>query len=260
MGESINALLPVGQVGGDLARARQLTLRGVPGAVAAASMIGDLSVGALTQVAFVMVGALVQAMDQGLGSLARPLLLGLGFLAIIAAASVAVLRLGVGPLGRALPIWTAMTRRWSGLAGGANRLDAAMRALLARRRRLLLACLWHLLAWFAQAGEVALVLALLGTPVSLADALIIESLPAALRAATFFIPGGLGVQDAAVIELGQHFGVPAQTALALALVKRLRELVVGLPGLVVWMISEQRAAALPIASGDAPPPPAMKTF
>jgi putative membrane protein len=248
IGESINALLPVAQVGGDVARARQLSLRGVPGAVAAASMIGDLSVGALTQVPFVVAGALVLATGPGLGVLARPLAVGVAFLSAIAAGSVVVLQLGVGPLGRALPMWTTLTRYWNGLAGGAECLDAALRALLARRRRLLLACLWHLLAWFAQAGEVWLVLALLGAPVGVGQALVIESLPAALRAATFFVPGGLGVQDAAVIELARHFGVPAQTALALAFVKRLRELAVGLPGLVVWILGQHRPVALPEAS------------
>ena len=54
--ESINALLPVAGVGGDIASARLAHLRGVPGAQAAASMVVDTTVGVVTQLVFVMTG------------------------------------------------------------------------------------------------------------------------------------------------------------------------------------------------------------
>jgi hypothetical protein len=52
--ESINSLLPVASIGGDIASVRLARLRGVPGTQAAASMVLDVTVGAATQLIFVM--------------------------------------------------------------------------------------------------------------------------------------------------------------------------------------------------------------
>src|SRR5262245_65567824 len=55
--ESINSLLPVANIGGDIASARLVHLRGVPGSQAAASMVVDTTVGVVTQLAFIIAGA-----------------------------------------------------------------------------------------------------------------------------------------------------------------------------------------------------------
>ena len=52
IGESVNNLLPVAQVGGDLARASLVTARGVPRAEAGATMMADFAIGAITQMIF----------------------------------------------------------------------------------------------------------------------------------------------------------------------------------------------------------------
>ena len=54
--KSINALLPVAGVGGDIASARLAHKRGVPGAKAAAAMVVDTTVGVATQLVFVVAG------------------------------------------------------------------------------------------------------------------------------------------------------------------------------------------------------------
>ena len=59
--ESINSLLPVAGVGGDVAGARLAHQRGVPGAQAAASMVVDITVGAGTQLIFVLAGVTLLA-------------------------------------------------------------------------------------------------------------------------------------------------------------------------------------------------------
>jgi len=57
--ESINSLLPVANIGGDIASARLAHLRGVPGPQAAASMVVDTTVGVVTQMAFVIAGVVL---------------------------------------------------------------------------------------------------------------------------------------------------------------------------------------------------------
>ena len=80
----------------------------------------------------------------------------------------------------------------------------------------------------------------MGHPVSLVEAVAIESLGQGSRAAAFALPGGLGVQDGALIAACAVFGIPAEIALAMALVKRVAELVLGVPGLLAWQVLEGR--------------------
>src|SRR5947209_648977 len=54
--ESINSLLPVAGIGGDIASGRLAHLRGVPGPQAAASLVVDTTVGVATQLIFVLSG------------------------------------------------------------------------------------------------------------------------------------------------------------------------------------------------------------
>jgi uncharacterized membrane protein YbhN (UPF0104 family) len=93
---------------------------------------------------------------------------------------------------------------------------------------------------FVNATEVWVALAFMGYPVSYAAAVAIESLGQASRAAAFPLPGGLGVQDGTLIAACVVFGVPAETALGLALVKRIPDVVLGVPSLMIWQAMEGR--------------------
>ena len=77
-----------------------------------------------------------------------------------------------------------------------------------------------------------------GHPVSLAEALIIESLLHAIRGAAFAIPGALGAQEGGLVLLCSVFGIPPEQAIALSLVKRAADLALGVPGLVGWQMLE----------------------
>ncbi len=83
-------------------------------------------------------------------------------------------------------------------------------------------------------------LSLLGHPVGFGEALAIEALTLAARQVAFFIPAGLGVQEAVIVLLGTSFGIDPQTSLALALVKRAREVLFGVPALLSWQWVEWR--------------------
>jgi uncharacterized membrane protein YbhN (UPF0104 family) len=68
----------------------------------------------------------------------------------------------------------------------------------------------------------------------------IESLGQGARGAAFALPGGLGVQDGTLIAACAIFGVPAEVALAMALIKRVPDLVLGIPALLAWQALEGR--------------------
>lgn len=236
--ESVNYLLPAAQIGGDLVRARLAAQRGVPAADAGASIVVDLTTSILTLIAFGALGALLLFPQHGYES--AVLLLGLAISAVLVGAFYFLQRVG---------LFSRLSRRaarliggggWDTLIGGATALDVAVGAIYARRRDVLASCTWAFSAWVLGAGEVWLALYFLGAPVGLAEALILESLIQALRSAAFPVPGALGVQEGGFVLLGTTLGIAPETALALSLMKRVRELVLGVPGLLVWQWAEGR--------------------
>jgi len=79
---------------------------------------------------------------------------------------------------------------------------------------------------------------------------VLESLGQAIRGAGFAIPGALGVQEGGYLLLAPLAGLAPGAALALSLAKRVRELLLGLPGLLYLRFAGREDAA---AAGAAPP-------
>lgn len=234
VGESVNTLLPVGQVGGDLARARLVALAGVPAGRAGASVAADFTVGLGAQLVFTLFGLGLLAAVAGGGKVE--------FAAPIAGLAFAVALVWL--------FYRAQSRGLAGLAGRLperwrHRLDGMVEPLgeaYADRGAVLACGAWRLWGWFVRAGETWLILLLLGVEPGLAEVLILESLSYAVRSAAFAVPGALGAQEGGLLALGLLVGLSPETALALALIKRLRELVVGLPGIALWLWVEARSA------------------
>jgi len=235
--ESINSLLPVASIGGDFAGMRLSHLRGVPGVQAVASMVVDITIGAATQLILVMSGAallLTRSSDRTATVVASGVLVGTAiFLVTIAAFTVFQHR---GLFG----VSAKLTRRllpqeWlSVLEAGASAIDDAVVASYRAGPVILGAGALRLIAWAVEAGEIWLVTRALGRPVDMIDALILESLSSGVRAAAFMLPAGLGALEGGLVMVGALLGLPAETALAISLTKRVRELALGLPGLFVW--------------------------
>ena len=246
IGEAVNALVPTAQIGGDFARARLLTAGGVPAGKATAAMVADVAIGAFTQVLFTFLGAAALVFGATstasarthLGWLALVIGIGAGFAALL----ISVARVGVGRLLTALSLHLN-DRLATKLRNGGAAIDQALFSIRRRPYALLVSATWHLAAWLAQVVETWLVLRLLGRPIGWVAALAIESLAASARGAAFVVPGGIGVQEGALVAVGAAFGVAAPAALALGVVKRGRELVVGAPAIAAWVIAERHAIA-----------------
>ncbi len=159
----------------------------------------------------------------------------------------------------------AKGRDWVNAVGGAEALDEAIRTLYRRRWALTLNAAGQMLAWTLGAAEIWLALYFMDIPVTIADALLLESLILAVRAAAFFVPGAVGVQEGAFVLLGAVIGLGPEVALALSLIKRVRELVIGAPALIAWQVAEgkhlfspRRVAAARAATEEALPQPVLE--
>ena len=92
----------------------------------------------------------------------------------------------------------------------------------------------------------------LGSRLKVADAIAIEALIQAVSSAAFFVPGALGVQEGGFVLIGGALGLDPATSLALAGSRRIRDLIVFLPGLVAWQVAESTETSRGIVrSGDA---------
>jgi uncharacterized membrane protein YbhN (UPF0104 family) len=100
-----------------------------------------------------------------------------------------------------------------------------------------------MIGWLVGVAEVLIVLRCMGLPVTVGEALVIESLVQAVRGAAFAVPSALGAQEAGLIVLCGIFQIPPDQALALSFVKRAADLVIGVPSLVALQILEGRRFA-----------------
>jgi glycosyltransferase 2 family protein len=236
--ESVNALLPVGRVGGEVASYRLQRAAGVPAAPAAAGLLADMALSVLSQLAFALLGlALLAAAGAALGWGE----IALGMAAGLALAGGFVLAQRAAPFGRIVGALNRMAAgRLAGLAADAGRIDRMVRRLWRRHGRVARSLAWQLAAWVAGALEIWVALRVLGHPVGWSEALAIEALIQAVSSAAFLVPGALGLQEAGFLGLGALLGLPAEVSAALALTRRIRDLVLYLPGLLAWVWAERR--------------------
>ena len=238
--EGIDSLLPVAQVGGEIVGSRLLAREGIVLSRAGASVIVDVTVELLTQVIFLLAGlCTLSLLSQGAGSgrwAGAILAAGTAILAFLLAQRFGMLRALEALL-------RGIAARWPVMAGAS--LDGLHAAALDfyRRPLPLLRCTWlHLLAWMLGSFETWAVLNALGTPATLLQAFTIESLGMAARSAGFAIPAALGAQEGGFVLAAAAVGLPVAPALALSLVKRIREVLVGLVGMALWRLAVQRPA------------------
>ena len=231
--EGVNNLLPLAQIGGEFVVARLLRGRGMPLASAVGGTIGDLMLEMATQVVFTVLGVALLVQIVGHTETTALAIKGLLF----AALAVAVAFIGVW-LGLAAVIEKAVLRLGRSLGWPATAqidgLHAALVGCFRATARVAASASWHLLSWLLGGVEVCLVLHFFGHDIGLGTGIIIESLGQAAKAVGFAVPGAIGVQEGGYVVVCRLLGIAPEVAIALSLVKRLREVLLGVPGLVLW--------------------------
>jgi glycosyltransferase 2 family protein len=241
--ESVNGLLPVARVGGEVVSYRLLTRMGCKPVPVAASLIADITISLVSQFLYTVAGlvmlliriedaAVVWRVTGGL-LVFMPMLFGM----------FAIQRFGIVNLGARL-VGTLFGDRWSELVGSAARLDRVLRLVYRRLSRVVIALGWQLLGWTLGTGEIWLALQFLGHPIDVYDAFLLESTAQAIASAAFVVPGAIGVQEGGFMLFGTMIGLDPSVALAVALARRVRDILVFVPGLISWQIGEARWLAI----------------
>ncbi len=234
---SIN-LLPFSQLGGFFLGARAVMLRGLPWPIATASTIVDLTAEFLAEVLFAGMGLTILLVRDPGTDMRVPLELGLTG-AVAGAAVFIWAQHGASSLFARISGRIA-ARRISGATNRIALLQAELTTIYRQTGRLALGFLLHFVGWIGTGLSGWIAFHLLGARIDLGAALAIESLVAAAAAATFLVPLSAGIQEAGYAGLGALFGVPAELSLAVSLVRRARDVVVGVPILLAWQLLEVR--------------------
>jgi putative membrane protein len=243
--ESVNGLLPVARIGGEIVSFRLLGRVGVRPATAVASLVVDMQLTLISQVVFALAAAcyvLYHGSPQAAAVMER--------LAGVAAVAVPVLVLfalvqHARPFERAARVLNQMTSgKLVALVGRSARIDQSVK-LIWRQRGVVVRylCIWQTLQCVGFAFELWLALHFLGTDVSFAQAFVLEALIQMLSSAAFLVPAGLGVQEGGFVVIGGLLGLTPETCLALAGARRIRDLLIYLPGLLAWQVAEHWPAS-----------------
>lgn len=234
--EAGSEALPLSPIGGCVLGARALALAGIPGAVAAASTIADLTLEFLAKLAYTALGLVLLVSLRPGSAITLPLTAGLAAACLVAAGFVAAQRRGFNLFDR---LARALGRGWAErTAAGAVALRDALSRCYERKPALQGGFALHFAAWIAGTLEAWVALRLLGSGLPFKTVLVIESLLYSVRTFAVVVPNAVGVQEAAYVLIGAGFGLTPQVALVLSLIKRARDLAIGLPALGVWQIVE----------------------
>jgi glycosyltransferase 2 family protein len=237
--ESVNCMLPVARVGGELASFQLLKRWGLRTSTAAASLVVDLQLTIISQFVFTMVavGFLAVYGGSAIGHVIGVLSWSTALLVPVPVLFALVQH--TNPFESASRVLGRLTSgKLDILVGPSVRTDQAIKVIWRRRGVVLrYLFLWQPLQCIATALELWIALYFLRADASFPVVLTIEVLIQAVSSAAFVVPGALGVQEGAFVLIGSWFGIEPATSLALAGARRIRDLMFYIPGLFAWHYS-----------------------
>jgi len=240
IGESISTLVPSAAIGGDIVRARLAAIHGASLPIAAGTVIVDITLGVFVQAGFTLLGLMLLVHATGQTSFVGPTLFGTLVALLAFGGFYFAQRWGMfGFVGRLISR-LASSSDWQSLVQRGDTLDQTVRSLYTRHRSIMACCAWTIISLIVASGEIWIALLAMDLPPSFINALILQSMVFTIRSAAFAVPGGLGVQEGGYVLVGSLLGIPGDAAFALSLITRLRELGLGIPGLIFWQLVEGR--------------------
>ncbi|MBF9235307.1 lysylphosphatidylglycerol synthase domain-containing protein [Microvirga alba] len=238
---------------GEAVGTRILILFGMNGFAAGASILLDIAAETLALALYISIGLVLLSYYVGWGEMVR-----WAGMAAVGIVPILILYWAVRHRSaRRLVYWVgdrfAILLGLGGVAVPAG-LAAALRELHGRRWAMCASVAVHLMAWVASAFQIWVIAHELDRPLGLGAALLIDSLVHAARGAFYLVPWGTGIQEGAFILVGAAVGLDAPSALAMSLIFRVRDLVLGGPAALLWGLLEWRRARLHVPATEAGEP------
>ena len=236
---AINNLMPVARIGGEVVSVRLLMRHGVRKTQAVACTVVETTLSVLAVFLFSVIGIALFTLRVSDQHLIWKLIMGVLLSLPLLVGFVVVQR--IGAFGLLTKLFSSMfSGTWQKFAGNTKHLDQAVRNLYRRRGRVLTCLFWQFVSWCSGTIEIWLALYFLGHTLPVSEAFMIEALIQATSSAAFVVPGALGVQEAGFLLFGHLLGLKPEVAAALAVIRRCRDLLIYVPGLIFWQLQEGR--------------------
>ncbi len=242
--EAGTTCLPFAHLGGIAFGMQAITGPGADLPRAFAASVIDVTLETIAQIAFIALGLLALEATSDDHRFRTPLAVGLLLMALGVGGFVWLQRDG-GRLVRRVfaTVSRHIARQWRSMAlHGMDAIQHGLEQAYDHKGRMAVASVMHLLAWIGGAGWTWFVYRALGASVAPAEALAIEGVVSGALTLSFLVPGNLGVQEAAYVALGSLFGIGAELSLGLSLLRRAKDLAIGVPVLLLWQGLELRRA------------------
>lgn len=222
---------------------------------AACANVVDITTEVLGQIVFILLAVTLLAVNSAQSSnLVKPVIIGAFLLILGVTGFIWTQQRGGNAMKHAVRfLGQHIAGQWqTTIMDGAGTLQDRMEEAWSRPTRISTSAFIHLLGWLSSAGVLWLTVHLMGVSLSYPDAIAIEGVTCGLMSASFLMPAGLGVQEGSYVTLGHAFGLDSSLCLALSLLRRGREIGLGIPVLLWWQLSEMRA--LKARATPLPPP------
>lgn len=230
--DSAAEVLPFSQVGGFVVGARAAILNGIPAPMSFASTIVDATTEMMAQIGYIGIGLAI--LRERAPHTAVTVSLINTLLAVLA----------IGAVAGAIFIFLQNKGSWitdkladrflpKTIAHAAAVADS-LRTIYGAPVRVILSIAIHFVGWIGSALATWIAFRLIGADVDLLAMIALDSLVYAIRSTGFFVPNALGVQEAAYVLLGPLLGIRPDLALAVSLLRRARDIAIGIPVLLVW--------------------------
>jgi hypothetical protein len=218
--QAVNLVLPLAGVGGEALRAAVLGRHTQQGSASTASVASDITTEILACFVFVILGIC-------LGWRAIPLTTGLRVVLVTVSAIIVAALCW-------LPSHLARVGRRLGDGRAVTWLRSVCQSMDGRRTSGWWRSVgWHIVEKVLIAGETWIYAHSLGLPLSVPGALFATAMMSMLSCLLFFIPAQVGAADGGIVLGLQWLGAPWSVGLAVACLRRLRQLLVAFVGLLL---------------------------
>jgi uncharacterized protein (TIRG00374 family) len=224
--KAIQNVTPSISQAGELLKFHLLRLTGISGDISMASVVAAKTTITLAELLFIGVGSAMVFSYIPLEPLLEiSVIIGVLLMCVGLVGLLAWQRMGFfRPLvlvGKRLSVVTKFLDRHEGFLSSTDHL---LKAYISDRRRFCLSVLGYFLAWVAGALETWIFLSLIGLPNKPLSALLIQTWLVLVTRFTAFVPGNLGTHEAGTLMIFSFLGLSADSAMAFALLRRVRQI------------------------------------
>jgi glycosyltransferase 2 family protein len=246
--KAIQLITPSISQAGELLKIHLLRFAGLTSEISVSSVVAAKTTITIAELLFLSLGLAVIATQVAVEStLVASAAVGILMLCVAVAVMVAWQRTGLFRpfvwLSKRLGMFTALRYRYEQVL---SRTDVLLREYWNNRSRLYLSGIGYFLAWLSGALEAWAFLSILGISNDFSSALLVQVWLVLVTRLTAFIPGNVGAHEAATVTMFSFLGLGTDSAMAFALLRRIRQIVwivLGL-GLLVKIPRAQRVPLL----------------